>query len=62
VIRRFIRPRRLIEATLVLFIVVAYLLVVTRGQIVTTLAGAPNPYPTAPAVTHSTAPTGDHTP
>lgn len=55
------RPRRIIEAVLVVSIVVAYLLVVTRGQIVTTLTGSA-PDPTASAVTHPTDSTGDRKP
>ncbi len=50
---RVIRLRRLIEAFLVIGIVVAYLLVVSRGQIVSTLAGS-RPYPAASAAPHPT--------
>jgi hypothetical protein len=60
-VRSIVRPRRLVEAFLAVSIVVAYLLVVTRGQIVTTLAGSP-PHPTASAVTHSTESIGVHHP
>ena len=35
-----LRPRRFLEALLILVIVLAYLLVLTRGQIVDTLAGS----------------------
>ena len=59
--RSVIRPRRVIEAVLVLSILVAYLLVVTRGQIVTTLAGS-TPPPTASAANHSTDSTGETIP
>jgi hypothetical protein len=38
-LRQLIRPRRVVELLLVIGILVAYLLVVTRGEIVTTLAG-----------------------
>ena len=63
-IRRAIRPRRLIEAALVIAIGVAYLLVVTRGQIVVTQAGS-TPYPAASAAqppTHENPSIGAQTP
>ena len=63
-IRRAIRPRRLIEAALVIAIGVAYLLVVTRGQIISALAGS-TPYPaasSAPYPTHATPSHGEPTP
>jgi hypothetical protein len=42
-LRQLIRPRRVVELLLVIGILVAYLLVVTRGEIVTTLAGTNHP-------------------
>ena len=59
--RSLIRPRRVIEAVLVLSILVAYLLVVTRGQILTTLTGS-TPFPTASAGIYSTDSTGETIP
>jgi hypothetical protein len=61
--RTVIRLRRVIEVLLVVSIVVAYLLVVSRGQILSMLASSPAPTPTVSADSiHSPGPSlGEHT-
>jgi hypothetical protein len=54
-LRGLIRPRRVVELLLVIGILVAYLLVVTRVEIVTTLAGT-IPSAAAPAAAASSHP------
>lgn len=52
-VRRVARPRLILELILIIGILVAYLLVVTRGQILTTFAGTG--YPAASIATQPTA-------